>query len=149
MIILTEGKKIPVIKPVYLTENQYKAIKQAGLLEANNLPALAKMAGISSNPKITSVVRQDTIYNTCVAMGLPTKINKMNNVVVEVMDSPTAAAVLSTIYQQFGVKGSFMMVWTGKGKIYFDPSTPVDQAPMLAYSKATGLPPINPRKYLA
>jgi hypothetical protein len=143
MIIVHEKKNvIPPVKPVY----------REGLLnfkEASNLPAIAKMAGVAVNPKITSVVRQDTIFNTCLAMGLPTKINAMRNVVAEVKDGQTAAAVLSIIYQQFGVKGSFMMTWEGKGKLYWAPDTIVDQAPMLAYAKAAGLPPPNPRKYLA
>jgi hypothetical protein len=149
MVILTEGKKVPVIKPVYLTEAQCKAIKQAGLLETKNLPAIAKAAGIATNPRITSVVRQDTIFNTLQAMGLPVKINAMNNVVAEVQDMPTAGAVLQSIYNQFGVKGSFMVTWEGKGKIYFDPKTPIETPIALAYAKATGLPPPNPRKYLA
>jgi hypothetical protein len=149
MVILTEKKKVPAVKPVYLTEAQLKAIKQAGLHEANNLPAIAKAAGIATNPKITSVVRQDTIFNTLQAMGLPVKVNAMNNVVAEVQDMPTAGAVLKTIYNQFGVKGSFMVTWEGKGKIYFDPKTPVETPIALAYAKATGLPPPNPRHYLA
>jgi hypothetical protein len=143
MIILVESKKItPPVKAIY----------REGLMnfkEANNLPAIAKVTGISANPKITSVVRQDTIFNTLQAMGLPVKINAVHNVVAEVPDMPTASAALSTIYQQFGVKGSFMVTWTGTGKLYFDPKTPVDSAPALAYAKAAGLPPPNPRKYLA
>jgi hypothetical protein len=149
MIVLTENKKPSVVKPLYLTETQHRAIKQAGLLEANNLPAIAKAAGVATNPKITSVVRQDTIFNTIQAMGLPVKINAMHNVVAEVPDMPTAGAVLQTIYSQFGVKGSFMVTWEGKGKIYFDPKTPIETPIALAYAKATGLPPPNPRKYLA
>jgi hypothetical protein len=149
MIILTERKKTSTVKPVYLTESQHRAIKQAGLLEASNLPAIAKAAGLSTNPKITSVVRQDTIFNTIQAMGLPVKVNAMNNVVAEVPDMPAAGAVLQTIYTQFGVKGSFMVTWEGKGKIYFDPKTPIETPVALAYAKATGLPPPNPRKYLA
>jgi hypothetical protein len=149
MIVLTENKKPPVVKPIYLTEAQIRAIKKAGLLEASNLPAIAKAVGVAVNPKITSVVRQDTIYNTIQAMGLPVKINAMNNVVASVKDMPTAGAVLQTIYNQFGVKGSFMVTWDGQGKIYFDPKTPVETPVALAYAKATGLPPPNPRKYLA
>jgi hypothetical protein len=143
MIILREKKTQPT---------PLKVIYHEGLMnfrEANNLPAIAKAAGVSANPKITSVVRQDTIYNTCLAMGLPTKINAVHNVVSEVSDMSTAGAVLSTIYQQFGVKGSFMITWEGTGKVYFDPRTPVDRSPALAYAKAAGLPPPNPRRYLA
>jgi hypothetical protein len=148
MIILNERKRMPTVKPVYLTEAQCRAIKQTGLLEASNLPAIAKVAGIAVNPKITSAVRQDTIFNTIRAMGLPVKVNAVHNVVAEVPDMPTAGAVLQTIYTQFGIKGSFMVTWEGKGKIYFDPKTPVETPIALAYAKATGLPPPNPRKYL-
>ena len=143
MVILTERKT---------TAPAVKAIYREGLLnfkETNNLPAIARATGISTNPRITSVVRQDTILSTIQAMGLPVKINAMKNVVAEVSDMPTAGAVLSTIYQQFGVKGSFMVTWEGKGKVYFDPKTPIDQAPMLAYAKTAGLPPPNPRRYLS
>jgi hypothetical protein len=149
MIILSERKRMPAVKPVYLTEAQCRAIKQAGLFEASNLPAIAKVAGLSANPKITSTVRQDTIFNTIRAMGLPVKINAVHNVVAEVPDMPTAGAVLQTIYNQFGVKGSFMVTWEGKGKVYFDPKTPADIPTALAYAKATGLPPPRPGKYLA
>jgi hypothetical protein len=150
MFILTENKKPPVMKPVYLTEAQINAIKKAGLLEASNLPAIAKMGGVSTNPKITSVVRQDTIFGTLQAMSLNPYINKMNNVVVDVSDSATGSAVASTIYQQFGVKCSFVLPWDGSDlKLYWAPNATVDKAPMLAYAKAAGLPPPNPRKYLA
>jgi hypothetical protein len=149
MIVLTENKKISVVKPVYLTESQISTIKKAGLLEASNLPAIAKMGGVSTNPKITSVARQSTIFSTVQAMGLPVKINRMNNIVAEAPDGPTASAVMSTIYQMFGVKSSIMLTWEGTCKIYWSPETKPDTAPILAYSKATGLPPPNPRKYLA
>jgi hypothetical protein len=149
MIVLTGNKQPSTVKPIYLTEAQLSAIKKAGLLEASNLPAIAKMGGISTNPKITSVARESTIFNTVQAMGLPVKINKMNNVVAEAPDGPTASAVMSTIYQMFGVKSSIMLTWEGTCKIYWSPETKPDTAPVLAYSKATGLPPPNPRKYLA
>jgi hypothetical protein len=149
MIVLKENKKPSAVNIVYLTESQRRAIKQAGLLEASNLPAIAKAAGVSTNPKITSVVRRDTVFDTIRSMGLPVKINAMNNVVAEVPDMPTAGAVLQTIYSQFGVKGSFMVTWEGKGKVYFDPKTPVETPVAIAYAKATGLPPPNPRRYLA
>lgn len=126
-----------------------RIIESQKLNEAD-LPAIAKAAGVVSNPKITSVVRQDSIFDTCVAMGLKTKINAMRNVVAEVSDMKTAAAVLQTIYQQFGVKGSFMLTWTGAGKLYWDPNTPVDKGVAIAYAKAQGLPPPsdNPRQYI-
>jgi hypothetical protein len=149
MTILTEDKKPSAVKPVYLTETQISAIKKAGLLEASNLPAIAKQVGIALNPKITQVVRQDTIFSTIQAMGLPVKINAMKNVVAECPDPATMTAVLQTIYNQFGIKGSMMVTWDGKGKVYFDPRTPMEQPVALAYAKATGLPPPNPRKYLA
>jgi hypothetical protein len=141
MIVLVEKNEPPV-----------KAVYREGLMnfkEASNLPAIAQAVGLPSNPKITSVIRQDTIFGTIQAMGLPVKINAMNNVVAEVLNMQDAGAVLSTIYQQFGVKGSFMVTWKGSGKVYFDPRTPVERAPMLAYAKAAGLPPTNPRRYLA
>jgi hypothetical protein len=143
MIIFKENKTTAV---------PAKAIYREGLLnfrESGSLPAIAKIAGVSANPKITSVVRKDTIFSTIQAMGIPVKINKVNNVVAEVPDMPTAGAVMSTIYQQFGVKSSFMVTWNGTGKVYFDPATPVDLTPALAYAKAAGLPPPNPRRYLA
>jgi hypothetical protein len=149
MIILTKKRKVSAAKYAYLTETQRMSIRQAGLLEASNLPAIVKVAGIAANPKITSTVRRDTIFNTIRAMGLPVKINAVHNVVAEVPDMPTGGAVLQTIYTQFGVKGSFMVTWEGKGKIYFDPKTPVETPIALAYAKAAGLPLPDPRKYLA
>jgi hypothetical protein len=125
-----------------------KEIVESRVCEASNLPAIAKAAGVSANPRITAVVRQDTIFSTIQAMGLPVKINAMKNVVAEVSDMQEAGAVLSTIYQQFGVKGSFMVTWEGKGKLYWDPRTPVDTAPALAYAKKSGLPPPNFTKLL-
>jgi len=125
------------------------ASKNESLKEASNLPAIAQAAGIVANPKITQVVRQDTIFSTIAEMGLPVKINAMKNVVAEVPDMQTAGAVLQKIYQAFGVKGSFMVTWEGKGKLYFDPKTPIDKAPALAYAKQAGLPPPNFKKLLA
>jgi hypothetical protein len=150
MIIVTERKRTPAVKPMYLTEAQRRAIKQTGLLEASNLPVIAKIGGVSADPKITSVVRQDTIFNTLQAMGFSPYVNKMANVVVEVPDLPTMTAVMQTIFSQFGVRGSMVIPWDGlRGKIYYDPKEKPNQASILAYSKATGLPPPNPRKYLA
>jgi hypothetical protein len=129
-----------------------KTLYREGLLnfkETNNLPVIAKLGGISTNPKITAVVRKDTIFDTVKAMGLPVKINAMKNVVAEAPDSPTASAVASTIYQQFGVKCTFTLTWEGNMKLYWAPDTPVEQTPALAYAKVAGLPPPNPRKYLA
>ena len=143
MVILTEKKKPSPAGTVLYREGLIN------FTETNNLPAIAKATGISTNPRITSVVRQDTIYGTVQAMGLPVKINAMKNVVAEVNDMQTAGTVLATIYNQFGVKGSFMITWNGTGKLYWSPDTPVDQAPALAYAKAAGLPPSNSRKYLA
>jgi hypothetical protein len=141
-----------ILKEIHRAVPPARTLFREGLLnfrEASNLPAIAKAVGISSNPKIASVVRKDTIYSTVQAMGLPVKINAMNNVVADVPDMQTASAVMSAIYQQFGVKSSFMMTWDGKGKLYWSPDTPVEQAPALAYAKNAGLPPPNPRKYLA
>jgi hypothetical protein len=150
MIILTENKKAPAVKPVYLTETQRRAIKEAGLLEASNLPAIAKASGVSADPRITRVARQDTIFSTVQAMGIKVKVNAMQNVVAEDMpDQQTAVAVASTIYQQFGVKCSFTVTYEGVWKCYWSPKTPVDRAPALAYAKAAGLLPPSQRRYLA
>jgi len=119
------------------------------LNEADNLPAIAKMGGVSTNPNITSAIRYDTIYDTVKAMGLPVKVNAMRNVVAEAPDSPTASAVATIIYQMFGVKCSFMLTWEGNMKLYWSPDTRPDQAPMLTYAKSAGLPPVNPRRYLS
>jgi hypothetical protein len=149
MIILTENNKRPSVKPVYLTEAQHRAIKQAGLLEASTLPAIVNGTAVSTDPRITQVVRQDTIFNTLQSMGLNPYVNKMSNVVAEVKDLPTMMAVMQKIYQSFGVRGSMVIPWDGtRGKIYYDPKVLPDKAIALAYSKATGLPPINPRRYL-
>lgn len=117
--------------------------------ESGNLPAIAQASGLSTNPKITDVQRKDTILSTCEAMGLKTKVNAAKNVVAEVPDMQTAGTVLSTIYQQFGVKGSFMVTWEGKGKLYWAPDVPVDKKIALAYAKAANLPPPNSQRYLA
>jgi hypothetical protein len=149
MIVLTENKKVPAMKPVYLTESQLKAVKRAGLLEATNLPAIVGGTSVSTDPRITQVVRQDTVFNTLLSMGLKPYVNKLNNIVVEVKDMPTMMAVMQKIYTSFGLRGSMVIPWDGtKGKIYYDPKEPVDKAIALAYAKATGLPPPNPRKYL-
>jgi hypothetical protein len=149
MIIVTERKRTASVRPMYLTEAQHRAIKHSGLFEASNLPAIARQVGVSTNPKITNVVRQDTIFSTLQAMGLSAKINAMKNVVAECPDPATMTAVLQTIYSQFGIKGSMMVTWDGKGKVYFDPRTPLEMPVALTYAKATGLPPPNPHKYLA
>ena len=142
MIIIREKKEKAPLKVLY----------REGLInfrESKNLPAIAQAVGISTNPKITTVVRQDTIYSTIQAMGLPVKINAMKNVVATVKDMQEAGAVMATIYAQFGVKASLTITWDGQGKCYWDPRTPVDQPQALAYANAAGLPPPNPRKYLA
>jgi hypothetical protein len=149
MVILTEGKKVPVIKPVYLTEAQCKAIKQAGLLEANNLPALVKGVSALSTNKFIPIARQDTIFDTLQSYGLKPYINKMQNVVCPVDSMQDGAALMQDIYQKFGVKSSVVITYEGLTKVYIDPKTPIDQKIALAYAKAVGLPPPNPRKYLA
>ena len=118
--------------------------------ESYQVPAIAQVVAPATNSKITSVIRKDSIFNTCVAMGLPTKINAMRNVVCSVKDMQEAAALLQTIYEQFGVKGSFMVTWEGNGKVYFDPRTPVDTKMQIAYAKAhnLALPSTDPKKYI-
>jgi hypothetical protein len=150
MIILRESGKPYAAKPVYLTEAQIGEMKKRGLFEASNLPAIAKTSGVSANPKIINVIRQDTIFNTVKAMGVKVKINAMQNVVAEDMpDQQTAAAVATTIYKQFGVRCSFTVTYEGSWKCYWSPKAPVEQATALTYAKAAGLPPLNLRRYLA
>jgi hypothetical protein len=134
---------------ILLNEVRPATAKEESLKEAANLPAIAQVAGVIANPKITAVVRQDTILSTIQAMGLPVKINAVKNVVAEVPDMPTAGAALQKIYQMFGVKGSFMVTWEGKGKLYWDPKTPVEKPIALAYAKQAGLPPPNFTKLLS
>jgi len=116
--------------------------------ETKNLPAIAQVAGVAVNPKITNVARQNTIYDTAVAMGLPVKINAMKNVVISVPDMPTAGTVMSTIYQMFGIKTSLTITWDGQGKVYADPRTPIDKPVALAYAKQAKLPPPNFQRLL-
>jgi hypothetical protein len=152
MIILTENKKRPAVKPLYLTEGQYRAIKRAGLLEASNLPAIAKYAGVANASKYSAVARASTIFETLQSMGLSPYVNKLHNVVCEAPSMQDAPAIMSAIYQSFGIKSSVTITWEGKVKIYWSPETPIDKAPALAYAKATGLPPPplnNPRALLA
>jgi hypothetical protein len=118
-------------------------VEKKPVKEASNLPALAKVTGVSTKSQFTQVVRQNTIFSTLQEMGLDPYVNKMNNVVVEVPTIQDAPAVMATIFQQFGVKSSVTITWEGKPKIYWDPKTPVDKAPALAYAKAAGLPPPN------
>jgi hypothetical protein len=152
MIVLTENKRTPAVKPVYLTESQIWAIKKAGLLETSNLPAIAKQVGITNVGKYSAVARADTIFSTLQSMGLSPYVNKLHNVVCEAPSMQDAPAIMSAIYQSFGVKSSVTITWEGKVKIYWSPETPIDKAPALAYAKATGLPPPplnNPRALLA
>jgi hypothetical protein len=149
MVILTEKKEFAVT-PGYPAGARHRAIRRTGLLEAGNLPAIARASGVSTNPMITKAVRQNTIFSTVQSMGIKVKINNMQNVVAEDMpDQQTAAAVASTIYQQFGVKCSFTVTYEGVWKCYWSPQTPVERAPALAYARAAGLPPPNPKRYLA
>jgi hypothetical protein len=131
MIILTESKT-PLQK----------------LYEAGNLPALAKGVGALSTNKFMSLTRQDTIFSTLQGYGLDPYINKLHNVVCPVPTMQDGAAVLQDIYAKFGVKGSVVITFEGNTKIYFDPSVKPDSAPALAYAKAMGIAPPNPRKYL-
>lgn len=141
-VILESGDKISFIEGLKLSYDT--------VMKESNLPAIAQSTSLSLNPKITSVIRKDSIYNTCLAMGLPTKINAMKNVVVSVKDMSEAASVLQTIYEQFGVKGSFMVTWEGNGKVYFDPRTPVDTKMQIAYAKThnMALPSTDPKRLI-
>lgn len=142
-ILLEKGDKITLLN--YLSKDQ-----ESINIKEYTLPAIAKTNSLSLDPRITSVVRKDSVYNTCVSMGLPTKINAMNNVVVSVADMSQAASVLQTIYEQFGIKGSFMVTWEGNGKVYFDPRTPVDTKMQIAYAKAhnMALPSKDPKRLI-
>jgi hypothetical protein len=125
-------------------------VEKKPVKEASNLPAIAKAAGVSTNPQITQVARQDTIFSTLQAMGLDPYVNKMRNVVVEVPDLATMSAVMKIIYEQFGVKGSMVIPWDGmRGKIYYDPKTPVETAKTLSYVKTNNLPAPSKTGYLA
>ena len=142
MIVLTEKR----------ASFSNRVIYREGLInlkETKNLPALAKFTGVANASKYTAVVRNDTIFSTLKDMGLDPYINKMRNVVCEAPSMQEAPAIMSTIYQQFGVRSSVTITWEGKVKVYWSPETPADKAPALDYAKNAGLPPPNPRKYLA
>ena len=104
--------------------------------------------------KIIATPRNKSIYQTCVDMlgQDDVKINAMHNVVAYVHDMQEAGAVLQMIYEQFGVKGSFVLTWKGDGKLYFAPETDIDKRPVLEYdSKHPTLPKIDfssPKIYL-
>lgn len=142
-ILLEKGDKITLLN--YSSKNQ-----ESINIKESTLPAIAKTNSLSLDPRITSIVRKDSVYNTCVSMGLPTKINAMNNVVVSVADMSQAASVLQTIYEQFGIKGSFMVTWEGNGKVYFDPRTPIDTKMQIAYAKThnMALPSKDPKRLI-
>ena len=134
---------------MYIIHNNKKQEKIKRVRE--DVPAIARVSGLSTNSRITDVTRRDSIFDTCVAMGLKTKVNKVNNIVAEVNNMQDAGSALQTIYKQFGVKGSFMVTWDGKGKLYWDPKSPVDSSVAIDYANANGLlpPPVNnPRKLL-
>jgi hypothetical protein len=120
--------------------------------EASSLPVLAKYTGVANASKYSAAPRADTIFATLQGMGLSPYINKLHNVVCEAPSMEDAPAIMSTIYQEFGIKSSVTITWEGKVKMYWSPETPVDKAPALAYAKAAGLPPPplnNPRMLLA
>ena len=104
--------------------------------------------------QIISTPRNKSVYQTCVDMlgQDDVKINAMHNVVAYVHDMQEAGAVLQMIYEQFGIKGSFVLTWKGDGKLYFAPETDVDRKPVLEYdNKHPALPKIDfssPKAYL-
>lgn len=66
---ITEGK-------MYILQRQQEGLMTPGyargfapVREAGRLPAIAQVAGVSTNTRITGVVRQNTIYATVQAMG--------------------------------------------------------------------------------
>jgi hypothetical protein len=105
------------------------------------------MNALSTNAYLP-LARQDTIFNTLKSYGLDPYINAMRNVVCEAPSMQDGAALLSDIYQKFGKKGSVTITYEGKTKLYFDPKSPVDKAPALAYAKQAALPPPNFQKML-
>jgi hypothetical protein len=117
--------------------------------EASNLPAIAKGVGALTQNKYMPLARQDTIFSTLKGYGLDPYVNKMNNVVCFCPTMQDGAAILQDIYQKFGVKGSVTITYNGDTKVYFDPKTLMEMPVALAYAKAAGLPPPNPRRYLA
>jgi hypothetical protein len=117
--------------------------------EASNLPALAKGVTSLSANRFVPLARQDTIFSTLQSYGLDPYINKMRNVVCPVPTMQDGAAILQDIYTKFGLRGSVVITYEGLTKVYFDPAVKPDSAPAIAYAKATGLPPPNPRRYLA
>lgn len=104
--------------------------------------------------QIIATPRNKSVFTTCVDMlgQEDVKVNAMHNVVAYVHDMQEAAAVLQIIYEQFGIRGSFMITWKGDGKLYFAPETDVDRQAVLDYeSKHPNLPPVNfssPKLYL-
>lgn len=104
--------------------------------------------------RIITTPRNKSVYQTCVDMlgQDDVKINAMHNVVAYVHDMQEAGAVLQMIYEQFGIKGSFVLTWKGDGKLYFAPETDVDRKPVLEYdNKHPALPKIDfssPKAYL-
>ena len=104
--------------------------------------------------QIITTPRNKSVYQTCVDMlgQDDVKINAMHNVVAYVHDMQEAGAVLQMIYEQFGIKGSFVLTWKGDGKLYFAPETDVDRKPVLEYdNKHPALPKIDfssPKAYL-
>lgn|SRR5574344_882360 len=139
-----------------LTGNEDEAIDVDNITNNNDKEcAVATIAGgdrvLSTKfSDIMNTPREKSILETIKSMGIPVKINKMNNVVASVKDMQEAGAVLQTIFKEFGVRGSFMITWSGNGKLYFDPRTPVDRATALEYAKAhkMPLPSSDPQKYI-
>lgn len=161
----TEDYKMPVVFDVDDDFDAYEEtadIKRSNrLTEAANDDCCAALtlaggarAVATKYRRIIATPRNKSVYQTCVDMlgQDDVKINAMHNVVAYVHDMQEAGAVLQMIYEQFGIKGSFVLTWKGDGKLYFAPETDVDRKPVLEYdNKHPALPKIDfssPKAYL-
>ena len=161
----TEDYKMPVVFDVDDDFDAYEEtadIKRSNkLTEAANDDCCAALtlaggarAVATKYRRIITTPRNKSVYQTCVDMlgQDDVKINAMHNVVAYVHDMQEAGAVLQMIYEQFGIKGSFVLTWKGDGKLYFAPETDVDRKPVLEYdNKHPALPKIDfssPKAYL-
>lgn len=161
----TEDYKMPVVFDVDDDFDAYEEtadIKRSNkLTEAANDDCCAALtlaggakAVATKYRRIITTPRNKSVYQTCVDMlgQDDVKINAMHNVVAYVHDMQEAGAVLQMIYEQFGIKGSFVLTWKGDGKLYFAPETDIDRKPVLEYdNKHPALPKIDfssPKAYL-
>jgi hypothetical protein len=148
MIVLTESKPKRAKKAMQIPESIIRECHKLYFKETSNLPALAKGIHALSNNKYIGLARQDTIFSTLQGYGLDPYINKMNNIVCPVPSMEDGAMLMQDIWNKWGIKTSVVITFEGLTKVYIDPKVKPDMKVALAYAKATGLPPPNPRKYL-